>query len=146
MVVFMKDSLYLLLLIFFLSGCGTTRPWKAPPTQDPAALYSVTLESLSPAEPFSALEGADEIELTWKVPDTAVDGFIIHYGYSPENLLHEVIVEESELRIFDDYQHGMVFRYLVKGVDRGRELHIAITAFKGSSVSDSSEVIKVAAE
>ena len=81
-------------------------------------------------------------ELTWDVPEEAVEGFIIYSGNSPDNLNTETKLELSDLRIIE----GNKFRYLIKAVDDSANLYVSIAATNKGVVSERSAPQKIVSE
>jgi hypothetical protein len=92
-------------------------------------------------EPEKKLTG--EVEITWLVPATEVDGFIVEYGYSELMQEQKVKIKTSELTKTTDSANGEVYRYILKDIPKESPLYIKIAAYKGEITSESSPVLHV---
>lgn len=85
-------------------------------------------------------ENLNDIEITWKVPDEMVEGYVIRYGSSRDNLENEVTIYTSELESLPDEKHGMVFRYYITDIPADQPIFTEVTAFQGELQSEASDV------
>lgn len=117
------------------SGCSAISSlFKPEPAKDPKK------SSSHPASVKSEVSAADGIELVWKTPSEAVDGFIIRYGYSKDALNRTARLPISSLTSSQDIEFGSVYRYVIKPVEAGKIVYVSLASFKGENISEFSEV------
>ncbi|MCB9030704.1 MAG: hypothetical protein H6619_06590 [Deltaproteobacteria bacterium] len=88
-------------------------------------------------------EIVDEVRLTWKVPQDAVDGYLIHYGYSKNILTQRIKLKVSELQIVSDSNYGDVYKYILTNIPVNKTVYITISAIKDGVTSSPSSIIKL---
>ncbi len=69
-----------------------------------------------------------------------VEGYVIRYGSSRDNLENEVTIYTSELESLPDENHGMVFRYYITDIPADQPIFTEVTAFQGELQSEASDV------
>ena len=77
------------------------------------------------------------------MPPEPVDGFVIHYGLSADNLESQIRVSSGSLNKDQDKQHGEVYRYIVRDVAADKPVFVAIAAYVGDRTSPLSSVQEV---
>lgn len=107
-----------------------------PPTK--SAPSSVQIQELP--DPKAAL---DDIEILWKIPESPVDGFLIQYGNSKENLDQEIKISSDDVEKLDHPKYGPTYRYLLHGFSKNEKIFVAVSAISDTLVSSPSEVFEV---
>lgn len=153
-----KASVRVVLLVLMLwgslavFGCSLVEP--KPSSPDSAAVRpessetasvprttSVPIEGLSPQKPKYS-----NIEVVWAVPAEPVEGFVIYYGLSRDNLEFKVRVAAESLEQTQDNERGLVYRYVVRDVAADKPVYLAISAYSGDKASPLSEIREIAAQ
>jgi len=148
--------------VFLLSGTGCTyisQIWPEEPNKRDQATTELPVQDVAsdtlptlPAEPEGGtsvsvrplnLETAGEVEVTWAVPEEAVDSYVLHYGTSRENLDKELMIEGPMLERTTGANQLPMYRYVLKGVPVYQNLYIALSAVRGGGVSPMTEIIEV---
>ncbi len=93
--------------------------------------------------PTSSQQPLDTVEITWEIPSTPAEGFILDYKISGEESPHRVHLPSDKLSRVDDPTHGYVFRYFLEGIPPDRTVSATITAYDGDNLSLPSEIIEV---
>ena len=114
---------------------GEVAPLPAPQVTAPQPVEIKALQQ----PPQKSLE---DIDVIWKIPQEAVDGFVIHYGNAPEKLPSEVKLSIPELERFDHPQFGPVYRYVLKGFNKNDKIFVSVSAFTDTLVSPPSSVLE----
>jgi hypothetical protein len=83
------------------------------------------------------------VELIWAIPEQPVDGYLISYGGSAENLDQEAFVESAQLQIVEHPSFGKVYRHLITQVPATGALFVSISAYRGNRLSERGEVRRV---
>jgi hypothetical protein len=86
-----------------------------------------------------------ELEMKWPIPETPVDGYVLRYGFSADNLEFQVKLKTEELEKFEDPVHGFAYHYLLREVANDKPLFITIAAYRGAEESAQSRVYTVPA-
>ena len=89
---------------------------------------------------------AQDVEIIWQAPSSTVDGFVIHYGFSKEELSFERRINAADLKLLDHPAYGPVYRYSISDLPNDRTVYVSVSAFKDTLVSDPSEIFAVAPE
>lgn len=87
-----------------------------------------------------------DIEVIWQIPEETVDGYLITYGYEPENLDQQVKLQAQSIEKFEDKHHGFVFRHVLSGIPLSKTVYISISAYNGNVVSGPSKTFKVTSQ
>ena len=142
----------LLNLLAALSACSfvernTGSLFSSPEGEKGAALATPITSQTTATVP---IEGApaekprySNVEVVWAVPPEPVDGFVIHYGLSADNLESQIRVSSGSLNKDQDKQHGEVYRYIVRDVAADKPVFVAIAAYVGDRTSPLSSVQEV---
>lgn len=85
----------------------------------------------------------DAVEVIWAAPEQPVDGYVLHYGNSPDLLDSEVTLSIGEIERYQHPDHGAVLRHVINQVPEEGPLYISISAYRGSYVSERSDTMKV---
>ena len=150
---------HLALLFFFCSllpGCSYFGSKPDQAIQDEAAVRKLALKKHK-SKPKTAMVGVEEletprkgakssVEMTWEIPEIAVEGYIIRYGYAETDLSSQITVKVSELEKYEDPVHGFTYRYHLDQIDRDKPLFLTISAFSTGEESPPSRVYTVAPE
>lgn len=121
-----------------------------PPTRAELAKQRqiANLSSDVEIEPFSSSEEATQtppkeqeygVELTWDIPEETIEYFIVYVGNSPEHLNTEIRLSVAELTVTT----GNKYRYLVKPVNKGDPIYVALSAVSGGVASARSAVQRI---
>ena len=129
-----------LLLLLTLSACSINL-FESSPEQSEAEQQNSSLEN---AETSSSMQSG--VEIVWETPKEAVDGFVIHYGYSSDKLESEVKVPVADLEKKEDPEHGSVFRYVLGNLDPERDVFVSLASIRQETVSPFSQVFEIKAE
>lgn len=142
-----------ILIILNLNGCSWFEQEPRPKElkRAPAAeVGTQTSDTSSSAVEIKRLEKQEvhestlsDIEVTWKVPDAPVDGFTIHYGYSPTNISSDVRVEARTLIPEEDPRLGPVYRYRLVNLPKTTPVYVTISAYLGAEESYPSDPMEV---
>ena len=81
-----------------------------------------------------------DVEILWYIPEIKLDGVIIRYGYSPDELTETVKLLLGDIRIVQDPKYGPVMHYIVRAVPIDKQIFATITAYEGSDEFSTSEV------
>lgn len=84
-----------------------------------------------------------DVEIVWQIPEEAVEGYVIRYGFDRTNLDQEIKVQAADIEKFEDKRFGYVYRYVLADVPPDKTLFISIAAFNGSSISLPSAIFEV---
>lgn len=149
----MKKYLKIILIpSIFCMGCSSTSPTvfdgsftsPAADAKGPNAPETeVTNVTIKPLEGKDKEEAKTDIQITWKAPNTPVDGFIIRYGDNKENLSQSKKVLIPALDLVKDPEKGELYRYRLKSPPQEDPLYIRIASFVGEVVSEDSALIEV---
>jgi hypothetical protein len=85
----------------------------------------------------------DEILLSWKVPTSPVDKFVIYFGFSKQLLDKKVEVAAKDLKESEDPRFGPVYKYYLIDVPVDKTIYVSIMAIKGKEASKMGEVIEL---
>ena len=149
-----SKSLALIAVIFFM-GILTTSCAMLPPETQTAQEQSIAAQNSS--KPIKNVPGQvqidklepnakalSQVELIWASPEQPVDGFVIHYGDSKENLSKQIKLPIDSLEKVKNSDTGLsVYRYILSDPSTDTILFIALTAYIGNNASQLSEVIEV---
>lgn len=83
------------------------------------------------------------VEVTWLVPQEAVDGFVINYGFNEASLEKQVKIENDKLVKELDDQNGEVYKYILNDIPTDKPLYVKISAYKGDLKSEDSPVLHI---
>ena len=136
------------LIIGLLTGCGIFAHF-GDGTDNREQLSLNSSDSANPEEATSSVvplvPGQSEhrprfssIEIDWLVPSVPVDGFVISYGFEDEPLNNRVTVPISELDQHEDPDRGPIYRYFLNEIPRNSEIRVAISSYRGTSISEPS--------
>lgn len=136
----MKHLCLFLLLALPFSGCSSVF-WgdNSPETKKALPAEAQVKVQQPPSQKTN-------VELSWLVPETAVDGFVVFYGYAADMLEFQERVAIEDLKKIQDTQYGLIYRYILENVEPQRKLYVAIASFRGEKVSPQSTLIEVPAE
>jgi len=134
------------LIIGLLTGCGIFA-YSGDSGDNREQLSLNPADSASPEEPTSSVVPLvpgqskhrlrfSSIEIDWLVPSVPVDGFVISYGFEDEPLTNRVTVPISELEQHEDPVRGPIYRYFLNEIPRNREIRVAISSYRGTSISE----------
>lgn len=94
---------------------------------------------------LKAASTLSDIEILWQIPQEAVDGFVINYGFERSALNHNARVATAELQKYQDPKHGQVYRFVLANVPIDQALYVSIAAYSDDKVSRASDVFEVKA-
>lgn len=103
-------------------------------------------ESSPVAIESSDLPEATSVEVIWEVPSKEVEGFVLRYGYSRENLSHEIQLRRDEVESYTDQEFGRVYRYILRDIPSTQPLYLQLANTIGDQTSSFSEVFELRAE
>ena len=83
------------------------------------------------------------IEILWQIPQKAVEGFVVKYGFSSEDLKYAVKVPAAEIEKFEHPVHGFVYRYLLEDIPEDEKVYITVSAYEGALESEPSAIFVV---
>ena len=125
-----------ILVFLSLSGCSLISSLgKQGPSKDSKKTATTQSPSIK-----SEISAADGIELVWKTPSEPVDGFIIRYGYNKDALNRSARLPINSLTSSQDIEFGSVYRYVIKPIEAGKIVYVALASFKGENISEFSEI------
>jgi hypothetical protein len=81
------------------------------------------------------------VEVIWEIPSEPVDGFVIRYGQTRDNLSKETTILRSELREESDPNYGSIYRYAIRDIPEDQSVFVSVAAFKGDVISDFSQAV-----
>lgn len=153
-------KLFSAISLLALTGCLTKDygefqplPESEPPHTHFARIPDVTINAPSittekkeesKSEPkISKPKEYDEILLSWKVPTTPVDKFVIYFGFSRQLLDKKVEVAAKDLKESEDPRFGPVYKYYLIDVPVDKTIYVSIIAIKGKEASKMGEVIEL---
>ena len=87
----------------------------------------------------------DEVLLSWKVPDSPVDRFIIYFGFEKEKLDRKIELSLNKLKEAEDPQYGLVYQYYLVDIPADKNIYVSIMAIKGKEASKMGEIIELKA-
>ncbi len=109
------------------------------------SLSKVPIEELPQSDGSSSNDTSlDKVEILWKIPEEAADGFIMHYGFAADALTYRLRLQTSEIEQYQDPQFGPVFRYIIADLPPEKTVYISLQTIRGDVVSEPSEVFEVA--
>ena len=103
-------------------------------------------ESSPVAIESSALSEASSVEVIWEVPSKEVEGFVLRYGYSRENLSQEIRLRRDEVESYTDQEFGRVYRYILRDIPSTKPLYLQLANTIGEQTSSFSEIFELRAE
>ena len=146
------------LFIFLFTACNSNQPRpkaapfasKPPKTEAEAkavrrkqerrkASTKVDVEKLQTPEDTKA----NAIEILWKIPHEAVDGYIINYGYNEDELELQKTIDTKDLEKFNDPERGLLFKLVLEDIPADKKIYLTVSAFTEDVVSEASEIITV---
>ena len=89
------------------------------------------------------LDAAGEIEVTWAVPDESVDSYVLHYGFSREDLDQELLIDVVTLETTTNTQHQPMYRYVLRNIPVHKNVYVALSAVRAGGVSPMTDIIEV---
>jgi hypothetical protein len=75
------------------------------------------------------------VEVTWDIPEEAVDGYILYSGTEKDNYSSEIHLKLTEINTVLPNKYS----YIIAPVDPEKALFVAVAAKKGDSISERSE-------
>jgi len=139
----------LVMSLFLLASCGAAvKPGSSFTIEgltEVSELYDEDETELSRVSirDFDRKSAGSQVEVFWAIPEASVEGFVIHYGYSPHKLDHEVFLwsEDLEVALENDM---MVYKHYLKDVHPQKRIFITISAFNEDGIpSEPSSLIEV---
>lgn len=108
----------------------------------PSSLTRVPVQELEPPAPAPP----SQVEVVWAMPPQAVDSFVIYYGLQKQALTKQVKVNANFLEKSEDPRAGLVYRYVLEGIDPRQPVYIAVSAVNGDTESEPSAVYELTAD
>jgi hypothetical protein len=146
-------TLILLSILLFISSCGllgnqTNTPPASSTTQQQSNTSGDPKTTKVAVESLAEKKGStlSDIEVLWQIPNQAVEGFVINYGFDQSKLDQHAKIATKDLEKYEDQKHGFVFRYIIGDVPLNKTVYVSISAFNGEKISRPSEVFPVNAE
>lgn len=82
----------------------------------------------------------NDIEITWKIPEQIVEGYLLIYGSDSSNLDQKIRLYSNEIETRLDPRFGNVYRYYISNIPANQPVFVQLVAFDGDSESEASEV------
>lgn len=86
------------------------------------------------------------VEVLWEVPLQPVEFYHVYYGTVSGQPDGYQRVGAAELEKIDDPVYGPVYRHVLRGVSRDRDLYVTLRAENRSGISETSQQIRIAAQ
>ncbi|MDC0358005.1 hypothetical protein OAO01_04245 [Oligoflexia bacterium] len=118
-----------------------SEPFKSSPPQS-GLNPKTTKVDIEKFEPNTESE-ASTVEIIWEIPKEPTDGFIIHYGYTKNNLEFQTRLDAEQLEKYEDPKFGFVYRHLMQEMSTEQALFFAMAAIRNDTVSELSEVFEI---
>lgn len=118
-----------------------TTPIEVTPPPPPTAPVKVPIAKASPKP--TATPELNAVQVLWAIPQTPVEGYVIHYGSSKDKLTKEVALGEKEIERYKHSTKGLVYRYVLKDIDPSEKVFVGISAFSADGLSEMSDVFEV---
>lgn len=126
---------------------GFSSPGLEPATSAPPPSVSehTTTVTMSPRYPASgpAVELGSRVEVIWAIPQEPVDGYVVRYGYTRDDLKFEEKIPAEKLDRYEDPQYGFVYRHVLKDVPPNSTVFVSLSAYTGRNTSPPSTVFEV---
>lgn len=83
------------------------------------------------------------VQLYWKIPAESVEGFILRV--KSDKYVKDTVykVEIKDLEKLDHEQHGFVYGYTLRNVNRHEPLFVSVQSYKGEKISSAAEVYTI---
>ena len=120
----------------FFEGGEPSKP--ATPSEDSSQSSDAALTQPKVSRP----ESTTGVEVLWEIPQEAVDGFVVRYGYDRSHMDHELKLTKADVSEVNDPEFGRAFRYVIQPTASEKPLFVSIASYKGELISDFSEVIE----
>jgi hypothetical protein len=132
-----------LIPVALLTQCTTQRPQREETVeqQEQTTPQPVASPAATTQQPSAVRKKLTSAALVWK-GEPGVEGFIIKYGTSRENLSSTVKVLSKQALVSSN-EEGNTYRYLIKNISPTEPLFVALIAFTGSLESPLSAIIEV---
>lgn len=139
---FMKiiGSLSILLCLILASACSMLAPDSA--SEQPQGESS---ETQAAAADDNSVDTQSGVEIVWEAPREEIDEFLIHFGYSGDNLDSVIRVPLTELEKKEDPLHGQVFKYVLGNIDPKRDLYVSLASVRQGETSPFSQIFEIKA-
>lgn len=86
---------------------------------------------------------SSEVEVIWAIPQEPVEGFIIRYGYTRDNLEKLVKVDAKKLQRYDDPKYGFIYRHIIRNLENSKSIYVTLAAYNGDKESEPSNIFEV---
>jgi len=83
------------------------------------------------------------LEILFEVPSLAPEAFLIHYGYSRDNLNFEQKIPVAELVQVEHPQFGTVYRYVLENIPPDKTVYLSLSSMSGSEILPPGQVFEV---
>lgn len=83
------------------------------------------------------------LEVTWKIPESPAEGFVLYFGSTPSRLDSHVRVASDELETLPDPDAGALYRYIIPDVPPNGPLFVALSSYTGAEEGPRSEPVEV---
>jgi hypothetical protein len=107
--------------------------------QEPKILSEVQVQAL----PERNASKNDSITIKWLVPDQALDGYVIRYGFSATSLDYEERIRWSQLAIDADSDKRKIFVHTLRGLPVERTVFLSIAALREDQLSAPTAIFSV---
>jgi hypothetical protein len=135
-----------LALVFSLSGCSFSGNQDSPQEQKPLrqvkSISNPTTQVAVKELEKTKDQKLENIEITWQAPTDPVEGYIIRYGSTQEQLDNQEVIYVKELESIPDEKHGRIFRHNLTNIPSDQPMFVEITAFQGELQSEPSEIFE----
>ncbi len=130
----------------YLNENPTTQPAEVAAANVPPSRPSEAVATTSvPVHGIDATLASSDVEILWEVPEDTVDGFVVRYGTSRNQMTNEVKLTAAQLELRTDAERGNIYRHVLRDIPADREIFVDIAAFRGAEVSPPSRVFEVPA-
>jgi hypothetical protein len=88
--------------------------------------------------------GSDEITISWVKPEVKVDGYLLRYGFSSNNLDQLKSIKASELTEVEDEQNGVLYNYVLGGIEPTKVIYFTLQSLVREALSQPTPIRIVA--
>lgn len=152
------SAFVLLFATHFISGCtwifnDESAPATTPPIVEQAP-QSKSAEDPEPVAPKTTTVPVTElkhkredtqstVEITWVAPERAIDGYILRYGFSQNQLNLERRLRWSDLLVTSDPTHGKICTYRLEALPGEKTIYLTLAEENGGRQSAPTDVFEV---
>ena len=122
----------------FTSVAPTKGPTDTTP-EEPKVLSEVQVQAL----PERNLKKNDSVTIKWLVPNQALDGYVIRYGFSSTSLDYEERIRWTQLAIDSDAEKRRIFIHTLRGLPADRTVFLSVAALLEDQLSAPTAIFSV---